>query len=362
MFPLASLPKSVLPGLVLAAVAASSLAPPARGQVPQPSFDGVDTTEPLAWIDGVAVTVEEAKEAATQEWEQAELQRLQCHAKADRNQHQALINAVERLLQERLIQAEAAAAQTEVEDWFKAQIESYSADVSAEEVDGWYQANRANIRQPKEQIAPQIRTYLANGKLIRALKDKHDIRTNVQPYRVDVASEGFPAKGPADAAVTIVEFSDFECPYCKTLNPTLHQVLEEYGEHVRLVFRQYPLVTIHPNAQKAAEAALCAREQEHFWPMHDLLFGDQTKLAPEDLKARASELELDMEKFNECFDSGQQRTAIREDVWAGVRVGVTGTPALYVNGRILSGVVAYERLAAVIDDELERRGIEREGK
>jgi protein-disulfide isomerase len=125
---------------------------------------------------------------------------------------------------------------------------------------------------------------------------------------------------------------------------------------VRLVFRQYPLESIHPQAWKSAEASLCAREQGKFWELHDAMYGDQKLLAVPDLKSTAARLGMDADRFNQCLDTGKYEDAIRADVRAGEAAGITGTPALFVNGRLVpGGAAAYEVFAKIIDDELARR-------
>ena len=171
--------------------------------------------------------------------------------------------------------------------------------------------------------------------------------------RVEVESEGYPAQGPADAPVTIVEFSDFECPFCSRVVPTLERVKEEYGDKVRLVFRHFPL-SMHPNAPKAAEASMCAHDQGKFWQMHDLMFEEQKQLSVVDLKSKAERLELDTEQFNQCLDSDKYADEVQQDMQAGQQAGVTGTPAMFVNGRLVSGAVPFEQIAPVIDSELAR--------
>jgi protein-disulfide isomerase len=158
-------------------------------------------------------------------------------------------------------------------------------------------------------------------------------------------------RGDAKAPLTIVEFSDFECPYCSKLFSTLKLVEKNYGEKVRLVYRQFPLAN-HPNAQKAAEAALCANEQGHFWEMHDLMFQEQRALEVPDLKAKAASLKLDAAIFDKCLDSGRHVDRVKQDIMDGSRAGVTGTPAMFINGRFISGAVPYEDLAKIIDAEL----------
>ena len=141
------------------------------------------------------------------------------------------------------------------------------------------------------------------------------------------------------------------------LLPTLDEAKRQYRDKLRVVYRHHPLTGIHPNAWKAAEAALCAGEQGRFWEMHDLMFAEQSALAVADLKAKADRLDPDAEAFNRCLDSGRHYEAVAADVRAGDAVGVIGTPALFVNGRFVVGAVPFATLAEIIDDELRRRGI-----
>jgi protein-disulfide isomerase len=133
---------------------------------------------------------------------------------------------------------------------------------------------------------------------------------------------------------------------------TIKHVQERYGEQVRLVYRQFPLNSIHPNAQRAAEASLCANEQGKFWEMHDLMFEDQSGLSAEALTQKAESLELDGTTFQQCLSSNKYAEQVKQDVMAGTVVGVTGTPAVFINGRPLVGNVPYSDVAQIIDDEL----------
>jgi protein-disulfide isomerase len=170
---------------------------------------------------------------------------------------------------------------------------------------------------------------------------------------VAVAATG-PSRGPASAPVTIVLFTDFQCPYCARVRTTLDQVQQRYGEKVRLVVRQFPLSQIHPQAQKAAEAALCANDQGKFWPLYDAMFTNQKALAVDALKAKAAELSLDPAAFAACLDGGTHAAAVQADFREGMTAGVTGAPAMFVNGRFISGSVPLDQITAVVDDELRR--------
>lgn len=186
------------------------------------------------------------------------------------------------------------------------------------------------------------------------LERRYSVAYLLEPPRSEVAADGFPAHGPPDAPVTIVEFSDFECPYCARLQPTLEQAKHQYGEHLRVVYRHFPLTGIHPDAWKAAEASLCAGEQGRFWELHDLMFAEQGALAVADLQEKAARLELDAEAFNECLDSSRHHDTVLADVLAGDALGVSGTPAMFINGRLVVGAIPFAELAEIIDDELRR--------
>ena len=150
----------------------------------------------------------------------------------------------------------------------------------------------------------------------------------------------------------MIEFADFQCPYCLAAAPTVKKVMETYGDRIRLVYRNYPLPN-HPQAQPAAEAAQCANEQGQFWPYHDRLFAEAGKLSDADLKKAAVDLGLDAERFNACVDEHRYKAVVEADQQAGNEAGVNGTPAFFVNGRLLSGAQPFEAFKRVIDEELE---------
>ena len=160
--------------------------------------------------------------------------------------------------------------------------------------------------------------------------------------------------GSPDAKVEIVEFADFECHFCAKAHETVMGVMKSYGDKVRLVFRHYPL-SFHAKAPKAAEATACADEQGKFWELHDVLFESQ-ELAVEALKMQAKRTGLDEEKFNSCLDSGRTAPLVKRDMTAGQQVGVSGTPAFFINGFMLSGAQPEEAFRKLIDAELARLG------
>jgi protein-disulfide isomerase len=140
------------------------------------------------------------------------------------------------------------------------------------------------------------------------------------------------------------------------LFPTLNRIEDTYKDKIRIVYRQFPLNNIHPRAQKAAEASLCANEQNKFWQFHDAMFTDQKNLTVEDLKAKAAAISMNAATFATCLDSGKHATAVQSSLEEGNRLGVDGTPALFINGRFLGGNQPYDAIAKIIEDELLRSG------
>jgi len=175
-----------------------------------------------------------------------------------------------------------------------------------------------------------------------------------EPVRVAVDATG-PGRGPENAPIKIVEFGDFQCPFCARLVPVLEQVFEKYGSKVRLVFRQFPL-PFHSAAFKAAEASLCANDQGKFWDLHEAMYENQQQLQVDNLKAKATALGMNAEQFNSCLDSGKFSASVQADTQAGNQAGVLGTPALFINGRFISGAVPLDQITKIIDDELRRNG------
>ncbi|MEJ2342628.1 MAG: thioredoxin domain-containing protein [Gemmatimonadales bacterium] len=319
------------------------------------SGDGGTATEVLASIDGNEITVADLDEQVRDQ-----LSMLDYQSRALRSL--LLEAAVEGVIQDRLLTEAAAARGVSLEEIVATETEG-KVEVSDAEVEDWYRRNSSRLQgRQLEEVAPQIRQYLEDierQKLVMALVSElgteHEIEYYVEPARADFDLEGAPTFGPDDAPVTLIEFSDFECPFCSRFFPTLNRVKEEYGDRVRIVYLQFPLTNIHPHAFKAAEASLCAHEQGSFWEMHDLLFQEQATLAVPDLKEKAERLGLDAEEFGSCLDSGRQADRIRRDLSQGQAAGINGTPALFVNGvNVPGGAVPYEVVAAAIDRELQR--------
>jgi protein-disulfide isomerase len=242
------------------------------------------------------------------------------------------------------------------------EITSKISAVTDDDVGFWYQTNQARVQgAPLDQVRQPIRQFLTQQRMqsirdqyLGTLKSKTTIRVMLDPPRQTVATEGSPSKGPANAPIELVEFSDFQCPYCHRATPTVNQVLSTYGDKIHFVYRHYPLPN-HPNARPAAEAAACAGDQGKFWPYHDKLFEDPSKLGQSDLKRNAATLGLDTAKFDSCLDSRKQKDVVDADLLAGQEAGVDGTPAFFINGRMISGAQPFEVFKKIIDEELESK-------
>lgn len=176
-----------------------------------------------------------------------------------------------------------------------------------------------------------------------------------QPARLDnVSVDDDPAIGPDDAPVTIVEFSDFQCPYClRFQQDTFDALMEQYGDKIRFVYRDFPLSSIHPQAEKAAEAGQCAYEQGKFWEMHDAIYANQQiDISISALKGLAQQIQLDEDQFDQCLDSGKYAQEIAKDTQDGNAYGVTGTPTFFINGVTLVGAQPLSAFQTIIDQEL----------
>jgi protein-disulfide isomerase len=316
----------------------------------------------VATVGGAAIAESEVAGRVRAELERVEEQRLE-----------VLARQLDSMIEGRLLALEAKQRGISESELLRREVAAKVVEPTTGEIDAYYEGGKAGNARPKEEAAPQIRSYLLNQRrqaaraaLFATLRGKYGVHNLLQEERDRLAASraaslrqlveasDAPSLGPAGAPVTVVEFSDFECPFCSRVVSTLKQLVASHGDQVRVVYRQFPLISIHRNAQKAAEASLCAAEQGKFWEYHDLLFQDQKKLAVADLKEKAQGLGLDTQRFASCLDGGAQVERVQRDSESGARAGVSGTPALFVNGRLIAGAVPYEQLAKAVDEESAR--------
>ena len=180
--------------------------------------------------------------------------------------------------------------------------------------------------------------------------------TNGQSAPTDLADDD-PFLGSPDAPVTIVEFGDFQCPFCgRFFKTTEQEIIEAYVKtgKAKLVYRDFPLTSIHEEAQKSAEASECADEQGKFWEYHDLLYTRQDQLSVKHYKAWAAELGLNTAQFDQCLDSGKYAAEVQKDFQDGQAAGVRGTPGTFVNGRLVEGALPFVQFQTIIEEELRK--------
>ena len=162
-------------------------------------------------------------------------------------------------------------------------------------------------------------------------------------------------QGPANAPVTLMEYGDYQCPFCGAAYPIVKQIQQRFGENLRFVFRNFPLAQIHAYAEVAAEAAEAAGAQNKFWEMHDYLYEHQAQLAPPQLIAAAERLGLDVERFTDDLSQHAYAERVREDFLSGVRAGVNGTPTFFINGVRHDGAWDFDSLSEAINAQLQKR-------
>jgi predicted DsbA family dithiol-disulfide isomerase len=300
---------------------------------------------PIAFIDGKPVLTSELAQAS-----QGQVLNLR------KQEYDIKRRALDALLEQKLLEVEAAQRGVTVTQLLK-DLDNKIGDPSDAEAEAFFLARQEPGRR-FEDVREQMRSLLkvakrtaARESLMNTLRERHTIDVMFDAPRVNVASDPTRLKGSADAPVQIVEFSDFECPFCRRAEPTIQAVLAKYKGKVSLAYRDFPLNSIHPSAQRAAEASRCAAEQGRFWAYHERLFTSES-LDAKTLKDHAKDAGLNQATFEQCLDTGRQRDAVDRDAQQGRLAGVTGTPAFFINGIPLSGAQPAAAFEKIIDEEL----------
>ena len=325
---------------------------PAQQTTPGPSGSDV-----AARVGDRTITVQEVDDR----WRQSQPAE---HAQAVQQIYDGRKGTLDAIVADMLIEQAANAKGVEPAQFTEAEIARRIKPVTDGQVAAFFQGNQAQMQgRGIDVMGPAIRRYLEDQQRV----DAHvalvaELRKAGPPIRlvldaprhqVEVSPDD-PVLGAAGAPVTLVEFSDFQCPFCARLVPTLKRVKEEYGDRVRVVWKDFPLTSIHPQAFTAAAAGQCAREQGKFWELHDRLFGNQQALDPVSLKKYAADAGLEAAQFNACLDEAKYGERVQEQMGVGTRLGVASTPAVFINGRLVTGAQPYEVFSAIIDEELER--------
>ncbi len=278
--------------------------------------------------------------------------------------YQARLEGIREIAFQRLIEAAAKAAGVTPEVYYASQVTDKIEAPAEQMIESVLQQYRDRLPPDDAQARVQVEAFLRQQQARRLDADLRErvlggaeLVMLIDPPRFDSAPADFnPGMGPADAPVTLVEFSDFQCPFCQRVQPTVKAVMERYPGKVRHVFRQLPL-DMHDQARLAAEASLCAADQGKFWQLHDWMFANQRTISGETLAQQAATLELDTALFEQCLASDAHVAKIEVDMAEAARLGINGTPGFLVNGRLISGAQPLETFVQIIDDELRRLGV-----
>ena len=304
----------------------------------------------VAVVDGVPVSRQELESAVA-----AQI------AKLDEQAYDIRRDQLEELITTHLLMAEAKRRGTSVETLIADEITKKVAAVTDADLDAFVAANRERLTADPAAIRGQIRSYLQEQRtterrsaFVDELRRKSKVEVMLKPppvFRASIEVDGAPIRGPQVAPVTIVEYSDFHCPYCRRVQPTLLQLLAKYPTQVRLIYKHLPLDNLHPQARRFAEASWCAANQNRFWQFHDAVYAAVNAPATP-LSTFAGKAGLDVAQFESCVASGKAAPIVQSQADEGARHGVNGTPGFFINGRPISGAVPYETFVRLIDEEL----------
>lgn len=323
--------------------------------LPLAAFAAEDDPTVVAKIGEESVTLEELDRTITARLIQMRQQKYDLRR-----------GALLQLIATRLFEREAASRDLAVEDLFKTEVELKAGVPTEREIQAFYDRNKARVTQLRgktlEESKTVIEQMLRREKMvarqqayIEGLMEAAGVKLLLQAPRLDVpVPAGEPARGPEDAPVTVVQFSDYQCGFCKQVHPAIEEILAEYAGKVRFVYRDYAL-HFHQRAFPAAKAARCAGDQGKYWEYHNDLLEVPSALDDADLKNRAVKLNLDPAAFNECYASDRHDEAIDTGLADGKTLGVTGTPTFFINGRMMVGLSSKEDFTAIVDEELAAR-------
>jgi protein-disulfide isomerase len=269
--------------------------------------------------------------------------------------YQVRSRALTGMIDEFVIERAASAANLSSEDYLDQQVEA-GGEVPEEEITAFYDENVDRMgEQSLDQMRDRISDHLMEQRvatIVADLTEQAATEILLEPARMEVEAIG-PSKGPDDAIVTIIEFSDFQCPYCQRVVPTIDQIVAKYPTQVRFVFRHLPLA-MHSRAQAAAEAAACADKQGNFWDYHDLIFATPRALSDEDLERYASEIGLEVAAFSQCVQNRETQQIVDADLASAENLRISSTPSFLINGIPMSGARSLEAFSQIIEDEIER--------
>jgi protein-disulfide isomerase len=312
------------------------------------SIESTKKSDPIGTVDGQAITEDDL----------APLVQGQLRPLRDQ-EYQIKKKALENLISQKVLDAEAKKKGLTADKLLEQEVDSKVPEPTDVEINAVYAVEKDQLNRPLEEVKPQLQQNLKRAKIQIArqeysahLREQAKIAVLLSPPRVQVTFDPKRVKGNPKARVVIVEFSDFQCPYCGQVEATLKSVLAKHEGTVALAFRDMPISQIHPFAQGAAEAARCAGEQGKFWEYHDLLFADQGALDRSGLIAKAAKLQLDPQQFETCISSEKYKSQVQQDNQEGMRAGVSGTPGFFINGVFISGAQPEAAFDKIIEEQL----------
>jgi len=268
--------------------------------------------------------------------------------------------ALEEVVNHRLLETEAHKKGVTVDKLLEVEVDAKAVDPTPGELEAYYQDQKEHVSEPFNQAQPKLKQELKQVKLqtareayLKLLQQQAEVVMFLNPPRIKVKYDPLQLKGSPNALVTIVEFSDFTCPFCRQADSTLKKLIAKYEGNISLAYRDFPMSDVRPEAHLTAEASRCAAEQGKFWEYHDLLFDNPGNFAREDLVKSAQKMHLNMKQFDSCLSSDKYKLQIDQDFQDGLRAGVFGTPGFFINGIFLAGAQPAAAFEKIIDEELE---------
>lgn len=304
----------------------------------------------VATVNDVNITAGELSEAAKN--------RLQ---KIEQEVYEVKKDTLDGLVEKKLVEQAAAKQGKTAEAYIKESVDDKVTPPSDDEVKSFYEARKDQMgSKPLKDAQDSIKMFLTQGKkqglqqqLIGGLHATANVKINLEVPRVDVEAGDNPSLGAKNAPITLIEFTDYQCPFCSRVRATVNQLIDDYKDKVRYTLRDYPL-PFHQFAKKAHEAAHCAGDQNKYWEYNKELWAHQQALQPDKLKEYAKGLKLDAKDFDKCLDGGKYTKKVEENAEAGSNVGVQGTPSFFINGIFLSGARPISDFKNIIEQELKK--------
>ncbi len=301
-------------------------------------------SEVLAEVGGTTLTATDLQREEASKLLQARYEYFQAESKA-----------LEDLIDKTLLEQKAKEENLTVDQLMDREIKSQVKDPTEDQMKVYYEG--LETTQPYDAVRGkildkirQIRTDKARAAFLKSLREQAAVRIALAGPSADVDLKNATWSGSKNAPVQLVEFADYECPYCQRVAPDVKKIVDNFGPKVAFAYKDFPL-PMHPHAEKAAEAARCAGKQGKFWQFHDQLFQSR-ELDVDQLKAQAHSLGLDSSEFDKCLDSGTEAADVGRDRAEGVSLGLSGTPSFFINGHYYSGALDFDTLHQLIDQQL----------